>query len=267
MLLFLVRLEGKAQEITNDTITYHIKTKDGNQYFGKILSRKDGVIEFQSTNIGKVFIYEQEVEFIEEYNPNKKIWDEHFQSSYYFLFPSGYGLKKGEGSYQNIWILFNTVNYGVSDYFSIGAGTIPIFLFGSSTIPVWITPKLSIPISKDFSNVTFGSIIVTGGGDVTGFGYGQLTLGSRNANLSLGFSNNIFGDFTGSFFMLSGSLRVGEKFYLLTENYVQDDDSFMLLGGRAMIGRSSIEFGIARDNDWEFIGIPILGVTLPLHKE
>ncbi len=60
---------------------------------------------------------------------------------------------------------------GVTNYFSIGAGIVPVFLFGGGATPVWITPKFSIPVVKDKFNVGAGALVGTVlGASGTGFG-------------------------------------------------------------------------------------------------
>ena len=250
-----------------DTLTYQIETVDGNVYVGKIIKRTNGVIDFQTETIGKIQILESNVKSIQEILPNGKNWPSHFQSSFYFVFPSGYGLKKGEGTYQNIWIMFNTLTYGVTDKFSIGIGTIPIFLFGADAFPVWVTPKFSIPVVDDMFNVGVGGLVGSAGGESFGFMYGITTFGSRDANISIGLSKPVNEGPSDLLALLNASIRISKKTYLLTENYFVGGDSFSYFGARSMIGRSSVEYGIARSGDFDFIGIPILGVTIPLHKE
>jgi hypothetical protein len=58
-------------------------------------------------------------------------------------------------------VLFNQGGYGVTNYFSIGAGILPVFLFGGGATPVWITPKFSIPVVIDKFNVGAGALAGT----------------------------------------------------------------------------------------------------------
>lgn len=255
-----------SQEATEDVVTYRIITKDGNQYVGTIISSANGIIEFQSNSIGKITISETDIESISETSPNSKQWKEHFQSAFYFMGQSGYGLKKGEGSYKNVWILFNSFNYGITDRFSVGIGTIPLFLFGGDVFPFWISPKLSIPIIENKINIAAGALILSAEGESTGLGYSLITLGSRDSNVSIGLARSFEADISELLGILSANFRVSKKTYLITENYLSSGESFSFFGARTMIGRGSIEYGIARPSGIDFIGVPILGMTLPLHK-
>ncbi len=184
------------------------------------------------------------------------------------------GLKKGEGYYQNIWVLFNQVSYGVTNYFSIGAGIVPVFLFGGGATPVWITPKFSIPVVKDKFNVGVGALVGTVIGEAeTGFGllYGLTTAGSRDMNITLGAGYGVSGSgwAKSPVISLSALARTGAKGYLMTENYYFniDGEALVLLsaGFRYVIKKAGIDFGLVMpvQEDLTFFAIPWLGVTIP----
>jgi len=136
---------------------------------------------------------------------------------------NGYGLKQGEGYYQNTWIMLNQVSYGATDYLTLGAGVVPLFLFAGSPTPFWITPKVAIPIVKDKVNLSAGMILgyVLGEDFGFGIGYGAFTVGNRDSNLTLGagwaYVDSQWAE--SPTLTLSGMTRVSRKTYLLTENY------------------------------------------------
>src|SRR4030095_11148511 len=186
-------------------------------------------------------------------------------------------LKKGEGYFQNVWILFNQVSVGVTDNISIGAGIVPLFLFAGSPTPVWLTPKLSIPLKKDNINLGIGGMVGTViGEDEAGFGfaYGTTTFGNRNTNLSVGLG---YGYASGNWadtplFTLSAMIRSGQRGYILTENYfigtVDEDALIIFVGGRRLIKNSGIDYGLMFPaiTGGEFVAIPWLGLTIPFGK-
>lgn len=227
----------------------------------------DGVITFQTDNLGQIQIKESDVKSIEELQSGVKQWPEHFQTAFHFITPTGYGLKKGEGAYQNVWIMFNSATYGITDNFSIGVGTIPLFLFGADIFPIWITPKFSVPIIENKVNLGAGGLF--GSVEREGFGsmYGLATFGSRNANFSIGLAKSLSDGADESLVLVNGSLRITQNTYLLMENFLVAGEAATYIGGRSMLGRASIEYGIVRGSDFDFIGIPILGLTIPLHKK
>ncbi|PSR57330.1 hypothetical protein AHMF7605_15530 [Adhaeribacter arboris] len=205
---------------------------------------------------------------------NGNYWFENPQSTRYLFAPNGYGLKRGEGYYQNVLVFVNQISVGITNNISIGAGTVPLFLFGTST-PVWLLPKVSFPVVKDKFNVGAGALVGSVlGEDSEGFGivYGISTFGSRDKNISLGLGYGYAaGDWaTAPTFTLNGMLRTGNRGYLLTENYLigTGDGSIGLitLGGRRIIKRVGLDFGLvipAGSDIDTFIAIPFLGLTVP----
>ena len=176
-----------------DSLSYYIQTTDGNTYRGQILARDSLSILFNLERFGEHSFLKTEIKKLEPLDKEKVVDDEYWmdnpQSTRYFFSPNAYGLKKGEGYYQNVWVMVNSFAVGVTDYFSIGGGVVPLFLFAGSPTPVWITPKFSIPVAKDKFNLGAGALMGTVlGEEETGFGilYGISTLGSKDKNVSLG---------------------------------------------------------------------------------
>lgn len=281
ILIFTTRLAfGQTQP--DSTKLFRVETVDGNEYLGLMISEDSLNIILDTKTLGKVNIPKTSIKKSTNVVPSSvkggKLWFENTQSGRYFWAPDGYGLKKGEGYYQNIWVLWNQASYGVTNYFSIGAGIIPLFFFGGSPTPVFITPKFSIPVVKDKINMGVGAIAGTLlGEENTGFSliYGLSTFGDRNANVTLGLGYGYAGGDWASrpVITLSGMGRVGAKTYLLTENYYfgSDEESVVLLsaGGRSIIKKAAIDYGLFLPVSGEmdvFIAIPWLGFTVPFGK-
>ncbi|MBE0638158.1 MAG: hypothetical protein IH598_06550 [Bacteroidales bacterium] len=201
-------------------------------------------------------------------------WFDNPQATRYFFSPNGYGLKAGEGYYQNVWVLFNSFAVGVTDNISIGAGMVPLFFFGEST-PMWITPKFSIPVKSDKFNLGGGALIGTVlGEENAGFGivYGLVTSGSKDNNVTFGMGYGYAGGDWAQSPMLNfnGMFRTGARGYFITENYfINGADANVLLislGGRQIIKNAGLDYGLLLPFSSEmdqFIAIPWLGITLP----
>jgi hypothetical protein len=203
------------------------------------------------------------------------LWLENSQAARYFWAPNGYGLRKGEGYYQNVWVLFNQVSYGFTDNFSVGIGMVPLFLIAGGPTPVWATPKFSFPIKKDVFNVGAGALVGTILGEeqaTFGIAYGVTTLGSRDRNLNLGLGYGfINGEWADSpTVTLSGMIRTGKRGYFVSENYFikAGDETIGLvsLGGRIVWTGISVDFAgvfpVIQSLD-EFIVLPWLGFVIP----
>jgi len=277
LLTFLPNLvQAQAKQ---DTIKSRIETIDGNEFIGVILERSADKIRIKTEKLGEISILNKDVKRVtlvtsDRYR-NGTYWLDNPQSTRYFWSPNGYNLKKGEGYYQNVWILFNQAVYGITDHFSAGVGVMPLFLFSSPYTPVWLTLKYSVPVVKDKVNLGAGALIGTaigGGSGTAGILYGISTFGTRDNNLSVGMG---WGFVNGQIannptININGMIRTGPKGYFITENYfIGTTDNFvvlMSLGGRRIIKHFGLDYGffipISKDIG-SFVAIPWLGFTVP----
>ncbi|MBX2818323.1 MAG: hypothetical protein KTR29_01540 [Rhodothermaceae bacterium] len=259
-----------------------IQTIDDNEYYGTITEKTNGYYRIESEVLGIVQIPFSAIKKINEIAPDRikgnEYWSENPQSTRYFWAPNGYGLKKGEGYYQNVWVFFNQMSVGVVDNFSIGAGLVPTFLFGAEVTPVWVTPKVSIPVSSEKNNVNLGIGALLGTfvgvkGSNYGVLYGVATIGSQDTNMNLGAGwgyaeNDIAEKPTLTF---SAMIRTGKRGYFITENYLMDwggDNGFGIVsfGGRTVGKRLSFDYGlmVPIENGDVHVAIPWIGVAVPM---
>jgi hypothetical protein len=263
---------------------YHIETTDGNEFIGLLVEQNQTEVKLKTEKLGLIAIKRVDIKVMRLITGNKVIdgqyWFDNPQSTRYFWQPNAYGLKKGEGYYQNVWIFGNQLSTGLTDHLSVGVGLVPLFLFGGAPTPVWITPKVSIPVKKDKFNIGVGMLagtVVAGsnwgdGGGAFGILYGTATIGSRDRNLSIGLG---YGYSNGSWasqpvVTVSFLTRVSDRGYIVSESYVfPTGGSLISLGGRRLIKRVAIDFGLfapVLEDMSTFIAIPWLGISVPFHK-
>ena len=282
IMLFLAVSFFSAQE-QPDTSMYRIETRDGNTYIGQIVSQDSVKVILDSDKLGEIKILRADIKKMYTIEREKIIdgeyWFENPQATRYFYAPNGNALKKGEGYYQNVWVLFSSFAVGIEDNFSIGGGLVPLFLFAGAPTPVWITPKLSIPISREKLSLGAGGLLGTViGEENAGYGilYGISTFGSKDKNLSLGLGYGYAGGEWAQTPMinLSGMVRMGPRGYFLTENYFiktgNTTTTILWLGGRQIIKDWGLDYGLIipiYSEMEEFIAIPWLGITIPFGKE
>ena len=257
-----------------------IETVDGNEFVGEIIEENPLSIVLKTQKLGEITISKSDIKSRKEVDIQQikdgKLWFTNPQSTRYFWSPNGYGLKKGEGYYQNIWVLWNQCSYGVTDNFSLGAGIIPGFLFGGASTPIFGTAKFSIPIKKDKINLGGGAIFGTVlGEENTGLGifYGLTTFGSPDNNVTFGMGYGFAGGEWASspIVNLNGMFRITNRGYFITENYYISADGenliVLMLGGRWIIKKAALDYGLvipAGADIGTFVAIPWLGFTIPL---
>lgn len=270
-----------SSQNSSDSTLLRIETIDGNEFLGEVVNEDSERIYLKTQNLGELSILKSNIKFQETVNVRQikdgKLWFANPQSTRYFWSPNGYGLKKGEGYYQNIWVLWNQFAYGVTDNFSIGGGIIPLFLFGGAPTPVFLSPKISIPLEKEKLNLGVGGLFGTVLGESeSSFGilYGLSTFGSHDNNVTIGVGYGFAGGEWASTPLLNfnGMFRVTSRGYFITENYFVSlgDESMLLmtLGGRWIIKKAALDYGlvIPVGDIGTFIAIPWLGFTVPFGK-
>lgn len=262
-----------------DSIKTRIETIDGNEYIGIIQEQTPDRILLKTEKLGEISIPVGEVKRITKLEavklPDGTYWLDNPQATRYFWSPNGYNLKAGEGYYQNVWILFNQVVFGLTDHFSGGVGVVPLFLFAGTATPAWITAKFSVPVVENKINLGAGALVGTViGEENTGFGilYGISTFGSKDKNVNIGLGWGFAGGEMANrpTVNIGAMLRTGPKGYFITENYfIATSDEMavlMMIGGRRIIKRTGLDFGavipIASEMDG-LVAIPWLGLTIP----
>jgi hypothetical protein len=281
--ILLDNLQSFGQNVRDSTRTVRVETIDGNVFIGSVVSEDSLNLVLKTESLGDLKIPLNNIKSRSELKTLKKVGSEYWlpnpQSSRYFWAPNGYGLEKGSSYYQNIWILYNQVSFGLSDNFSVGAGMLPLFLFAGAPTPVWIVPKLSIPIVENKFNVGTGALLGTAVGSQSGgFGllYGTSTFGSRDRNISLGLAYGFAGGSWLKVPVINASclLRTGPKWYFMSENYLitieGETIALISLGGRSIIRNISLDYslwipvGTGIDS---FVAVPFLGVTIPMGRK
>ncbi len=260
-----------------------IETVDDNTYIGIIREQNADKIVLETNNLGVISLFRSNIRRMQALRPeqirNGEIWYDSPHATRYLFGPNGYSLKRGEGYYQNVWIWFNQISFGVTDRFTLGVGMVPLFFFSAPT-PVWITPKYSIPIKEGKVNLGVGALVATvlgteGDGGSFGVAYGQLTLGSRDRNVNFGLGYGYAGNSWANSPTLSFSTmqRVNKKLAFISENYLFDtgDDNIGLISaGFRFLGRRIAIDGalvVPVEPDIEFFVIPWLGINVPIGKK
>lgn len=277
--LITLSISSYSQTSQDSTNLYIVETSDGNEFIGILVAEDESMIELMTEKFGRLDIAKKDIVSIKRVSQDRlvlgKYWPENPQSSRYFWSPNGYGMKRGEGYYQNIWILWNQASFGITDNFSMGLGVVPLFLFGSGGIeatPIWIVPKFSIPVKKDKFNLGVGLLAGTVGFD-NGFGiaYGLGTVGTRDRNMSFGLGYGYAGGEWANTPLITVSFmtRLGPKGYLISENYfisaAGETVTLISFGGRSFAKKVGIDYGlfIPLVKDAGIYAIPWLGITVP----
>ena len=271
---FLTVGEAVGQDRIGETV--RIETVDGNLFVGQIVDEDDQKVVLKVEGIGEITVEKSNIRNLRVIDSarvqNGNYWYENTQGTRYFFAPNALSLGKGKGYYQNVWIFFNNVNYGITDRVSIGGGIVPMFLLGVSETPAWLLPKVSFPVADNVhlaAGAMLGGVIGSGSGGA-GLLYGSATYGDRDRNLSAGLGYGYAGrDWSNTPLVnVSGMYRTSRSLYLLGELYFLPgiEGSGAAIGGlRWSTERLAVDFGLGRPLFLAggFIGLPWVGVSIP----
>lgn len=241
-------LEGKSEEYvkkitakidydSNDTNSVYIITmQDGTILNGKIIEKRKTEIEFETNTLGKITIPINKIEEIKKVDASSfksgKYWFPNPNATRYLFAPSAYNLGPGEGYYQNVYVLINSFNVGITKNISIGGGLEFLSTFVSLTEgdfqPIFfITSKIGFKVANKFNmagGILYGSFPGLFGGERSSAGiiFGLGTYGTTDHNITAGTG---FGFINGEFserpiITINGMTRVARKTALITENWI-----------------------------------------------
>ncbi|MBC8321007.1 MAG: hypothetical protein H8E34_09815 [Bacteroidetes bacterium] len=263
---------------------YRIELNDGTTLTGKLIEERDIEIDIELEDIGQLTIKRAKIKSIIPLDSSKKagksLWFNNPHATRLLFAPTAIPLKRGEGYYQNIYIVGNMFNYGVLDNLSFGGGFDFLTMF--STIDDGWHPMLNFNIKSGFQvadnfHAGAGGIYVTIPGEGSaGIIYGLGTVGSYNSNLTLGLGwGFVDGSFEAKpFIMIGGMARMSEKLWFVSENWISpvgDDNYYVVVsyGIRFAAKRIAVDLAFINSKDIVqeiFIGIPFVDFVIKLGK-
>jgi hypothetical protein len=268
-----------------------VTTSDGKKFTGLYVSQDEKEIVINTDDLGLLRIANDKIREIKLAEKEQIVLGKYFfpnpHPTRYLYGPSAIPLEKGEGYFQNTYILSNSVNIGLSDNFSMGGGIVIPFMF-------FVTPKFGFKVAKNVhlgGGLLFATNISTEFSVGLGVGYGVLTLGSNEHNFTLGtgwgfFKDEVYNSTTQTskyewqlnkrpIITVSGATRIAPKVSIVSENwffptkeytsyysenYSYKYSSVFSLGFRIMGEKHSFDFALVLPNfEDEVIGIPFLG--------
>lgn len=271
-----------------------ITTNEGDKISGELI-REDSESITVATKIGETKITRTNIAYIsyikedgeegkyEELPVDGK--DNSYSSSHYLFTQSGYGLRKGQSYYENIYVFFNSYTVGVTDNIQVSfGGEIASILFFGRFPTLFISPKFSIPF--EFGAVSVGTTLFRipidnfngNNGIYAGALQGALTLGSRENNVTFGTGFGYGSGGTGIIFedsfvpiTISGMTQLSEKISLVSENWFfpgANAGGILTLGLRFHTRNNNNYFTAAlirpTGDTGGLVAIPFISGTIPL---
>lgn len=288
IILFFLAIASIAQ--AQDSTLVRVELKQGNSVQGTLSYQNDKAITINIPETGLMTIPWENIQTVTHLGKSSNSTFPNPQPTRYFFGPSAIPLQKGDKYYQNAYFLVNSFQLGLTDHLSIGAGVvIPFVLF--------VTPKVGYQVSK---NVHVGGGIIVANSLIRDFnfgvgaGYGSLTLGSKERNVTLNLGLGAVKENSGllqddyvwklanrPMMTLSGMTRISKRMMLMTENWffsaktVEYDpmtglatnsfyeyNGILSVGTRYMGTRYAVDFGFLSPTVSDFVAIPYLAYNL-----
>jgi hypothetical protein len=261
---------------TNKKLTVAVETKDGSRFVGKFMGRQNDTVVLQTETMGLIYLAESQIKNIDEVGKIKEssssnsAWFRNPYAAQGVFLPTGIGLKKGEGNYQNLMVALNSVQYGITDNFSLGGGLeiISLVITGRPGV-VYLQPKLSYSFSDNFHVSGGGYLFVSGANfnatsSLIALPFGNLTYGNRNNNITIGTFISTQSN-SGQLVLIGGQVRAAKKFGFIGEVYLSEEIALITLGARFMTETFNLNFGVftVGNSGSDSNTIPYIGFTIP----
>ena len=237
---------------TSGTRIVQLVLTDGSRLVGQVIEVTPTTIRFAS-QFGETVIPRAVVAKVNESDADAshqgEFWPEDPSRTRLFFAPTARMLRQGEAYFADAYIFFPSMQYGITDALSIGAGLSLIPGLGIDRQLYYITPKLAV-YSAPRAQLSVGALIAGGrlfDQNPFGIGYAVGTFGGEDGSLTTGIGYGFSGGTTSSsaVLLLGGSQRVSRGLALVTENYLFTgrNSTSLLSGGLRMMGEKlSVDF-------------------------
>jgi hypothetical protein len=214
--------------------TYQVETTEGTKFSGTLVSMSLTNLEFDTPELGHLSLARTQLKRadLQEAAPAaKKAYFDIGNGNRLFFAPTARGLRQGEATLQDVNVYLVGVNYGLTRNISIGGyvSLAPGLALDEQLLV--LTPKVSFPIT-DKVHVGAGLLYArvpdfdsNNSSTGVGIGYGVVTYGSADNNLTVGLGYGFVNGDIGStpVLQVGGQARVSRRVLLISENYILAD--------------------------------------------
>jgi hypothetical protein len=189
-------------------------------------------------------------------------WREDVGRTRLLIGPTARALERGEVYIDDLSVFFPSVQVGLTNRVSIGAGT-PLLIPQADVHPgevVWITPKVQVFGGRRTQGAV-GLMHVAGKGTNGGLAYGVATHGTTNTAFTVGAGFAYPTHSAPAVALVGAERRVSPRVKLLTENYLSAEGA-LFTGGVRVIGRKrTLDVAWFKFPGSAFYPIPLLRMT------
>lgn len=246
--------------------------RDGTRAIGRVEKVDNGRVTFRTESGATLEVAIAQVmsaEVVHGQVVSGSYWPEDSNPTRLFFAPTGRTLKRGDAYFGLYEIYMPFVQYGVTDRFSIGGGT--LLFVGGGAHPVWFTPKLQL-VSAPTTQASIGVMHFLNIDNASlGVAYAAVTKGTTDsaATVGLGWAYARSDGHNGgsAVLMVGGEHRLSRRVKFVTENYFFDGHGLLSGGVRMMGERLSADVGLFTPLDADtFIALPMVNFVWKFAK-
>jgi hypothetical protein len=191
-------------------------------------------------------------------------WDDDVSRTRLLIGPTARTLERGEVYIDDLSLFFPSVQVGLTNRMSIGAGT-PLLVPQADVHPgevVWITPKVQV-FGGQRTQGAVGLMHVVGKGANGGLGYGVVTHGTTNTAFTVG-AGIAYPTHSGSHAvaLVGAEHRVSPGVKLLTENYLSAGGTVFTGGVRVIRRTQTLDIAWFKFPGSAVYPIPLVRLTI-----
>lgn len=257
----LARPGAARAQVTDTTITaaadsiYEIRLRDGSVLIGRVVS-DDGTNLTVQTQAGVTLTLRRDqvasITRVEGRMVDGELWGEDPHATRLFFAPTARAIPRGQGYFGVYELFFPFVSYGLTDRFTISAGT-PIVPEAIGQV-FYLAPKYEV-IRTRGASAAVGVLALFAPDEAldgsVGLLYAVGTMGDPDQALTVGATVPFIASGEDSdigsepAFMLGGEMRLTRRMKLLSENYLVPSEGSLVSAGVRFFGeRLSADFGI-----------------------
>ena len=185
-----------------------------------------------------------------------------------FSTQSAFMLKRKETQYRNLMVLYNTIDHGISDHVTIGAGLFTVIFSNILSIRAKAGYDLGDYVHVAAGGQAFGAFILDEETSGALMGFGAITFGTPDKYLNISAGKGVATDNQNPFsgFNLGGSFRIHNKWrlfgeYTLLRDNTGDGGAFGIIGASWFTDKHRIDFGFSvfPVDEFDSIAFPVAG--------
>jgi hypothetical protein len=230
-------------QVMPSSVVQELVLEDGTRLIGVVEQVASGVIVLRSATGDRRRVELSQVVSVHAHTPSSASeiripWHEDVSRTRLLIGPTARALERGEVYVDDLSVFFPSLQVGLTNRVSIGAGT-PLLVPQADVHPgevVWITPKVQV-FGGRRTQGAIGLMHVVGKGANSGLAYGVATHGTTNTAFTVG-AGIAYPTHSGShgIALVGAERRVSPRVKLLTENYLSAEGT-VLTGGVRLVGR------------------------------